>query len=291
MRIVVEPAKQSYLSSKFTGRHSHNLCFLTQVHHRKVNLSAGGSPGGNRRATTSIGNDFPYPVGTAPIRCCISSWFVAAQMMSALILRGVIQTYSGIILCSFFLKHAPWTWKSRNTGGRAGWSTLRRAYFSLTELLLLRSSILLVSDLKLAEFCQWPDHPQNIFLFIGEWEEELINTHTRALPFNFSLVPPSYSASSLVKRAGLVWCSKDLPYLKVAEILPVLTLWFDQYVLMEGERGWGSYFSVHIILCISLILDQDEHFDDRQCVHFKWTWTGICDKNVSNMQTHKSQPT
>ena len=147
------------------------------------------------------------------------------------------------------------------------------------------------SDLKLAEFCQWPDHPQNIFLFIGEWEEELINTHTRALPFNFSLVPPSYSASSLVKRAGLVWCSKDLPYLKVAEILPVLTLWFDQYVLMEGERGWGSYFSVHIILCISLILDQDEHFDDRQCVHFKWTWTGICDKNVSNMQTHKSQPT
>ena len=132
---------------------------------------------------------------------------------------------------------------------------------------------------------------QNIFLFIGEWEEELINTHTRALAFNFSLVPPSYSASSLVKRAGLVWCSKDLPYLKVAEILPVLTLWFDQYVLMEGERGWGSYFSVHIILCISLILDQDEHFDDRQCVHFKWTWTGICDKNVSNMQTHKSQPT
>ena len=110
--------------------------------------------------------------------------------------------------------------------------------------------------------------------FIGEWEEELINTHTRALAFNFSLVPPSYSASSLVKRAGLVWCSKDLPYLKVAEILPVLTLWFDQYVLMEGERGWDSYFSVHIILCISLILDQDEHFDDRQCVHFKWTWTG-----------------
>ena len=149
----------------------------------------------------------------------------------------------------------------------------------------------LESGLKLAEFCQWPDHPQNIFLFIGEWEEELINTHTRALAFNFSLVPPSYSASSLVKRAGLVWCSKDLPYLKVAEILPVLTLWFDQYVLMEGERGWGSYFSVHIILCISLILDQDEHFDDRQCVHFKWTWTGICDKNVSNMQTHKSQPT
>ena len=131
-------------------------------------------------------------------------------------------------------------------------------------------------------------YPQNIFLFIGEWEEELINTHTRALAFNFSLVPPSYSASSLVKRAGLVWCSKDLPYLKVAEILPVLTLWFNQYVLMEGERGWGSYFSVHIILCISLILDQDEHFDDRQCVHFKWTWTGICDKNVSSLSQQVS---
>ena len=129
--------------------------------------------------------------------------------------------------------------------------------------------------------------PQNIFLCIGEWEEELINTHTRALAFNFFLVPPSYSASSLVKRAGLVWfgvqtiCrTRKWQFYQCS----VLTLWFDQYVFMEGEKGWGFYFFVYIILCISLkILNQDEHFDDQQCVH-------LCDKNVSNMPSHKSQP-
>ena len=144
--------------------------------------------------------------------------------------------------CSLNLKVAQHWWEGRMVNSQT--RILLSHWASSPQKLHLK---VLVSDLKLAEFCQWPDHPQNIFLFIGEWEEELINTHTRALAFNFSLVPPSYSASSLVKRAGLVWCSKDLPYLKVAEILPVLTLWFDQYVLMEGERGWGSYFSVHII--------------------------------------------
>ena len=52
-------------------------------------MSTGGSPGGKRRAATSIGNDLPYPVGTAPNRCCRSSGSVAAQIRSALIKRGV----------------------------------------------------------------------------------------------------------------------------------------------------------------------------------------------------------
>ena len=61
-------------------------------------------------------------------------------------------------------------------------------------------------------------------LSLSFFSSEAPSCARRALAFDFSWVPPSYSASSLVKRAGLVWCSKDLPYLNVAEILPVLTL-------------------------------------------------------------------
>ena len=33
---------------------------------RQICQQEAGSPGGKRRAATSIGNDLPYPVGTAP---------------------------------------------------------------------------------------------------------------------------------------------------------------------------------------------------------------------------------
>ena len=56
---------------------------------RQICQQEAGSPGGKRRAATSIGNDLPYPVGTAPNRCCRSSGSVAAQIRSALIKRGV----------------------------------------------------------------------------------------------------------------------------------------------------------------------------------------------------------
>ena len=45
------------------------LVYRCVRHFKKAALSTGDSPGGKRRATTSIGKDLPKPVGTAPIRC------------------------------------------------------------------------------------------------------------------------------------------------------------------------------------------------------------------------------
>ena len=79
MMIVVEPVlKVSTVVVKIRRASLRQIC-----------QQEAGSPGGKRRAATSIGNDLPYPVGTAPNRCCRSSGSVAAQIRSALIKRGV----------------------------------------------------------------------------------------------------------------------------------------------------------------------------------------------------------
>ena len=75
---------------------------LSQGCYKKADMSTGGSPGGKRRATTNIGNDLPYPVGTAPIRCWPSSSSVAAQMISAWIQRGVKGSATFNIQCILY---------------------------------------------------------------------------------------------------------------------------------------------------------------------------------------------
>ena len=74
--IVVEPVLKA------------STVVLKEGHHKKADMSTRGSPGGKRRAATSIGSDLPYPVGTAPIRCCRLSGSVDAHMISALVRRG-----------------------------------------------------------------------------------------------------------------------------------------------------------------------------------------------------------
>ena len=74
--IVVEPVLKA------------STVVLKEGHHKKTDMSTRGSPGGKRRAATSIGSDLPYPVGTAPIRCCRLSGSVDAHMISALVRRG-----------------------------------------------------------------------------------------------------------------------------------------------------------------------------------------------------------
>ena len=76
MMIVVEPVLKA------------STVVLKEGHHKKADMSTRGSPGGKRRAATSIGSDLPYPVGTAPIRCCRLSGSVDAHMISALVWRG-----------------------------------------------------------------------------------------------------------------------------------------------------------------------------------------------------------
>ena len=74
--IVVEPVLKA------------STVVLKEGHHKKADMSTRGSPEGKRRAATSIGSDLPYPVGTAPIRCCRLSGSVDAHMISALVRRG-----------------------------------------------------------------------------------------------------------------------------------------------------------------------------------------------------------
>ena len=160
-------------------------------HFKKAALSTGDSPGGKRRATTSIGKDLPKPVGTAPIRCWWSSWSGPPKWYQPWFKEVSTQLFPEYTYyvahshkCSLNLKVAQHWWKGRMFSSQK--SILFSHYVSPPQQLFIHltvpDDVLIWNWLSCAS-----DHLQNIFLCIGECKGRAeIYTRTKALTFNFS---------------------------------------------------------------------------------------------------------